>query len=119
LAPLAGRLLVSMVSAGPEPIPLDARLDLRVLTFSSIVALSTAILFGLAPALRATRVEGTVDLKEGKGTGSTQIRSALARFLLIGQVALSLALLAGAGLFLRTLVNLTNLNTGFNKKNVL
>src|SRR5262249_19690828 len=58
-------------------------------------------------------------LKEGRGTTSGRSTSLLARGLIVGQVASSLALLVGAGLFLRSLVNLTNMDTGFDKQNVL
>jgi predicted permease len=111
--------LLAMVSAGSQPLPLNVAPDARVLLFTFVVSLATALLFGTAPALRATRVDLTPALKEGRGMASVASRSPLAKGLIVSQVALSLLLLIGAGLFLRTLVNLTNVNTGFDKENVL
>src|SRR5207302_1843221 len=119
MAQWAARLLLMMVSSGPQPVPIEVTLDFWVLAFTSIIAIATALIFGIAPALRATQVECGLEIKEGKGSAPAQARSALARALLMGQVALSLALLTGAGLFLRTLVNLTSMDMGFTKENVL
>jgi len=119
MAQWAARLLLMMVSSGPQPVPIEVTLDFWVLAFTSIIAVATALIFGIAPALRATQVECGLEIKEGKGSAPAQARSALARALLMGQVALSLALLTGAGLFLRTLVNLTSMDMGFTKENVL
>src|SRR5208337_4271274 len=111
--------LLAMVPHGTEPLPLDVAPDARVLVFTFIVSLATALLFGTAPALRATRIDLSPSLKEGRGAVSVASRSPLAKALIVSQVALSLVLLIGAGLFLRTLVNLANVDTGFNKENVL
>jgi predicted permease len=111
--------LLAMVSAGSQPLPLHVAPDGRVLLFTVVVSLVTALLFGTVPALRATRIDLTPALKEGRGMASVASRSPLAKALIVSQVALSLVLLVGAGLFLRTLVNLTNVDTGFNKENVL
>src|SRR2546426_171610 len=119
IAQWAARLLLMMVSNGPQPVPVEVTLDFWVLAFTSIIAIATALIFGIAPALRATQMECGSELKEGKGSVPAQARSALARALLVTQVALSLALLTGAGLFLRTLVNLTSMDMGFKKENVL
>ena len=115
----AMHLLLRMVSAGPEAVPLRVSLDADVLAFTALIAMLTVLLFGAAPAFYAIRVELIPSLKEGRGATSTQSTSLLARSLIIGQVALSLVLLVGAGLFLRSLVNLSNIDTGFNKQNVL
>lgn len=114
----ASGALVAMVSAGSEPLPLNVAPDASVLAFTFLVSLATAVLFGTAPALRATRVDVTPALKEGRGAVSAG-RGRLAKMLIVSQVALSLVLLIGAGLFLRTLVNLANVDAGFNKENVL
>src|SRR6266478_1428459 len=113
IAQWATHLLLMMVSNGPQPVPIDVTLDFWVLAFTSIIAIVTALIFGIAPAFRATNVECGLELKEGKGSVPAQGRSALARALLVTQVALSLALLTGAALFLRTLVNLTSMDMGF------
>jgi predicted permease len=115
----AMRLLLRMVSTGGETIQLSVSLDAQVLGFTALIATLTVLLFGGAPAFYATRLELTPSLKEGRGTTSAQSTSLLARGLIIGQVALSLVLLVGAGLFLHSLINLTNIDTGFNKQNVL
>src|SRR5215831_14889103 len=119
LAWWAMHLLLRMVSAGPETVQLRVSLDAQVLAFTTLVAMLTVLLFGAAPAFYAIRVDLTPSLKEGRGTTSTQSTSLLARGLIIGQVALSLVLLVGAGLFLRSLRNLGNIDTGFDKQHVL
>jgi predicted permease len=115
----AMRLLLMMVSTGSQTVPLRVTLDAEVLAFAALVATLTVLMFGAAPALYATRLELTPSLREGRGTTSGHSRSRLARGLIVGQVALSLVLLVGAGLFLRSLENLTNVDTGFNRQNVL
>ena len=119
LAWWAGNGLLAMVPHGPDPLPLDVAPDARVLGFTFIVSLATALLCGIAPALRATRIALGPSLKEGRGAVSVARRTPLAKALIVSQVALSLMLLIAAGLFLRTLVNLSNVDTGFNKENVL
>ncbi|HEV2497947.1 MAG TPA: ABC transporter permease [Terriglobia bacterium] len=119
LAWWASEGLLAMVSAGPQPLPLNVAPDARVLIFTFVVTVFTSLLFGTIPALRATRIDLTPALKEGRGAASVTGRNSLSKALIVSQVALSLVLLIGAGLFLRTLVNLSNVNTGFNKENVL
>jgi predicted permease len=114
-----GGLLVWMVSSGAETLPLSVAPDGRVLLFTTLLSVATGILFGLAPALRATRIELSSSLKEGRGSVSARSRNLLAKVLIVSQVALSVVLLIGAVLFVRSLVNLRNVDTGFNKKNVL
>ena len=115
----ANDTLLAMVSAGPEPLPLHVAPDARVLAFTLAVSVVTALLFGTVPALRATRINLTPALKEGRSAVSAGSRSPLAKALIVSQVALSLVLLVGTGLFLRTLVKLTHVDTGFNRENVL
>jgi predicted permease len=98
---------------------LEPRLDWRVLGFTLGLSLLTGIVFGLAPAWRTTRVDLTPSLKDS-GRGSSAVhRSLLSRGLVVVQVALSLLLLIGAGLFVRTLLNLQRVDTGFNTHNLL
>lgn len=101
------------------PLPLDVSLDLRLLLFTLVVTVATALLFGTIPAIRATRLQLTDALKNGRGSQSAATKSPLAKALVVSQVTLSMVLVVGAGLFLRSLVNLTNVDTGFNKENVL
>jgi predicted permease len=98
---------------------LEPSLDWRVLGFTLALSLLTGIVFGLAPAWRTTRVDLTPSLK-GSGRGSSAVhRSLLSRGLVVVQVALSLLLLVGAGLFVRTLLNLQRVDPGFNTQNLL
>ena len=108
-----------MVSGGLEPIPLNIGLDQRLLAFNFTVTVLTAIIFGTIPAVRATRIQLTDALKDGRSPSSAGARNPLARALVIAQVALSLILLVGAGVFLRSLVNLDNVDPGFDRENVL
>jgi len=98
---------------------LEPQLDLRVLGFTVALSLLTGIIFGLAPAWRSTKVDLTPTLKDSGRTSSAASRSLLTRGLVVLQVALSLLLLVGAGLFLRTLLNLQRVETGFNTRNLL
>ena len=112
------RLLVHLLSKTSNELQFDTAPDWRVLAFTMGIALLTGLLFGLAPAMRATRVSPNEVLKE-HGRGTAGGRSALGRALVTGQVALSLMLLVGAGLFLGTFRNLLNTNLGFTSHNVL
>jgi predicted permease len=119
LAWWGGRLLVLMASTGSEPLPLDVTPNARILGFTLLTSLLSALIFGTAPALRAARIEPNSSLKGGKGPTQAASRSRFGKALVIAQVALSLLLLVGAGLFLRTLINLQNLPSGFDQQNVM
>src|SRR5258706_5963623 len=106
-----------MDPTGPTAPPIDIAPDTHVLFFPLLLSLATPLLFGIAPAWRATRVELNSCLKQGRTTAV--VHTPLAKALVVSQVALCLVLLIGAGLFLRTLVNLSRVDTGFNKNNVL
>jgi predicted permease len=95
----------------------QAALDWRVLAFAGAVALMTGILFGIAPALRTTRTNVSQALKENSRSVAGS-RSLLSRALLVVQVAVSLVLLVGAGLFLRTVQNLRQVDVGFQPQNL-
>jgi predicted permease len=112
-------LLILMASTGSEPLPLDVTPNTRILGFTLLVSLLSALVFGTAPALRAARIEPNSSLKGGKGAAQSTSRSKFGKALVITQVALSLLLLVGAGLFVRTLINLQNLPSGFNQQNVM
>lgn len=115
----ACRFLLAVVSRTQKVFALGVSPDARVLAFTVLVSFGCAVLFGILPALRSTRVELTSSLKEGRGAMSAQARSPLGKALIVSQVALSLVLLVGAGLFIRSLVNLVNVDTGFNEHGVL
>jgi predicted permease len=119
LAWKASVMLLKMATPGPDPVPLILSPDMAVLGFTLGVTVVTALLFGMLPAFRATGLEFTPALKDGRGSSSSTTRGALARSLIVGQVALSVVLLIVAGLFVRSLIHLYDVNTGFNKHNVL
>jgi len=98
---------------------LEPQLDWRVLAFTLALSLITGIIFGLAPAWRTTKIDLTPSLKESGRSSSAVHRSLLSRGLVVVQVALSLVLLVGAGLFVRTLLNLQHVELGFNTQNLL
>ena len=113
-------VLLTVGSWGGEGMrALNPTLDLRVLGFTMALSLVTGILFGLVPALRATRIDLTPALKDTGRSSSGVSRSVMAKSLVITQVAISLLLLIGAGLFLRTLRNLQAVDVGFNSHNLL
>jgi predicted permease len=109
--------LVALVS---RTAPLDVRPDITVLAFTAGVALAAGILFGLAPALRASKIDLSTALKEkATRSGGGRLRFGLAPLLVVSQVALSLMLLVGAGLFARSLMKLEHETLGFDRDNVL
>jgi predicted permease len=112
-------LLLSLRFPGRETLPFQVDLDWRVLAFTCVVSLLTGLLFGLAPALRATRVDLTPALKDTGRSSASHSRSRFGKSLVVVQVALSLLLLIGAGLFMRTLRNLQHVAPGFNVQNLL
>src|SRR5262249_57834302 len=99
------------------PAEIDLSINGRVLAFTVVVSMLTGILFGLAAALRATGFDLATAIKQGRRT--TGAVSRLSKGLVVLQVALSLLLLIGAGLFIRTLYNLQRVNLGFNQENLL
>jgi predicted permease len=112
-ATTGSRLLLHMVSNGGPELPVDVGLHTPLLLFTFAVTVVTALLFGTIPAFRATRLELTQSLKDGRSASNSAAKSPLARALVIMQVAFSLVLLAGAGAFLRSFLNLTRVDTGF------
>ena len=117
-------LLVTLFSSGRNPVTagarlfLDVPLDSRVLVFTTAVSMLTGILFGLAPALQATRLELIPALNENaRGVGGQRFR--WGKLLVVAQVGLSLTLLVGAGLFVRSLGKLESEDIGFKRENVL
>jgi predicted permease len=111
------RLLLLMLSDVGLPLAIPFETDWRTLGFTAAISLTTGILFGLAPALRATRITLADTLKETGRGGSG--RSGTTKALVSAQVAVSMLLLVGAGLFLRTLYNLKMQNVGYNPDHLL
>ncbi len=115
----ANRLLLKMLSPESSSIQVNTAFNIQVLGFTIAVTMFTVILFGTVPALHATRLQLLPSLKEGRSIATPAAHNFFSHILLVSQVSLSVLLLAGAGLFLHSLMNLMNVDTGFNKKNVL
>jgi predicted permease len=99
---------------------LDFTVDGNVLLYMAAVTIGTGIVFGLAPAIRMSRVDLSIALKEGgQGAGLGVRRRLLSNILVGAEVALSVVLLMGAGLMIRSMVNAGRLNLGVNTENVL
>jgi predicted permease len=113
----ATRWLVTYMSAGRSPIVLGLDPDPRVLAFTGAVSVLTGILFGFMPALRATRIDVSPALKQVGRSVRGGLRSG--KILCVAQVALSLVLLVGAGLFVRSLQNLLGQDSGVARDRVL
>jgi predicted permease len=111
-------LLLAMRPFGNTAVVLDLPLDARVLAFTIASAFATALLFGLSPALRATRV----DLSEAFQAGTRALgmgRSRLSQAVTVLQIALSAVLLVSTGLFVRTLGNLQHVDAGFDRHDLI
>jgi predicted permease len=114
----AAALLVQYVSKQNDRIFLELGVDFRTMSFAVAVALATGIMFGLAPAWRATRIPLNAAMKENaRGLVGSRLR--LGKALVISQVALSLVLLIGACLLAASFRKLMTVDTGFNRDNVL
>ncbi|MFI5094049.1 MAG: ADOP family duplicated permease [Candidatus Acidiferrales bacterium] len=117
--------IISFVSSNqPRPLGFATGIDFRVLGFTIVISLLTGILFGMAPALRSTRVDLTPTLKEGEGSSAGWTHGAgkwftMGNALVVAQVALAMVVLVGAGLLVRTLQNLRSIDVGFDSHNIL
>src|SRR5436190_6647714 len=111
-------LLMSMLPEGAPRLE-QIGIDYRVLTFALGVSALTGILFGIIPALQASKLDVTSALKEGGRSGEGHRRTSARSLLLIGEVALSLMLLVGAGLLIKSFLRLQEVRPGFNAHNVL
>ncbi len=112
-------LLNLMPQSGWVSLSLDVNPDIRMLLFTFAISFITGVVFGLAPAVQATRAAVFPALKDEKGATLSRSKFRLRKALVVAQVALSLLLLIGAGLFVRSLRNLKNLNAGFRPDNTL
>ncbi len=116
----AGRSLLLLMSHSGSSVALHVQPDATVLSFTLIVSLFTAGLFGSVPAWRAARLNLTPALVEStRSSGRAANRSGLGKMLIVFQISVSLILIIGAGLLARSLQNLKNFYPGFNKENVL
>jgi predicted permease len=112
-------LLVALRQFGGAPAVLDLPLDVKVLGFTIAVAAGTALLCGLAPAIRATRIDLTTAFQGRARLLGGGGRSRLSHRLMVVQIALSIVLLVGTGLFVGTLRNLQHVHPGFNSANLV
>lgn len=124
LAGLAVAWLVTRSLTSFLSMHLDVHPDVRILLFTSAISLASGILFGIIPALRTTRVHSSFSFDAGSvGLQQTMSSSARRRWfsnsLVMAQVGLAVVMLVGAGLFVRTLLNLKSINPGFNARNLL
>ncbi len=112
----------ALIALGPEKLPrLQAvHMDAGVLGFAALITVLTSVIFGLAPALATLRTDVNQTLKDGdRGTTPASGRSGLRNFLVIVETCLALVLLAGAGLLMRTFINLQHVDAGFQPEHVL
>ena len=119
LAVWMDRALLNFLPAGDAPLTISTTPDWRILAFTLAISLLTGIIFGLAPAVQSTRPDlaGTLKDQVGSIAGGTSV--GLRKALVAAQVALSLLLLIGAGLFIRSLGNLKGLDPGFRTANLI
>ena len=117
LAAWAADLLHAFQPGFVVPLRLDLGLDARVLAFAAVLTLLAGLAFGLVPALQASRLDVRPALRDGRGSESGS-RARVRRALVVGQVALSMALLVAAGLFVRTLQRARAVDPGFDPDGV-
>src|SRR5262249_40688327 len=117
IAPTVVRVLLTFLPSGISGIDLSTDVNLRVFGFALSVSLVTAALFSLVPAFRAARAEPLLAIKEQSSAVSGGL--GLRKVLVIGQIALALVLLIGAGLFVRTLASLRAKGPGFATGNTI
>jgi predicted permease len=116
----AGRNAIPhLLSSSWEPTVMSAKFDWMIYGFTAAVSIFTGLLFGLAPAWQATRTQVSSGLKDTAQTTTQRKRNLTGKTLVVVQVALSMLLLVGAGLFVRTLMNLNNAHLGFSPDNIL
>ena len=116
---LANPLLKLVLRAIGGGTVMNAAVDGRALLFTLGMSIVTGVLFGILPALRATRVDLNPELKDGGATIGRDSRLTASRILVAAQVGFSILMLAGAGLFVRTLLNLMSVDLGFRTGGIL
>jgi macrolide transport system ATP-binding/permease protein len=119
LAYCLGDVLIALLPPTPFPIDLNPQPDWRVLIFSFVVAVLSGVIFGLAPALQMARWNLTQGLRERASTGGGAVtRFNLRSLLVVAQIAISLLLLIGSGLFLKSFYKAQAINPGFRTDNL-
>jgi predicted lysophospholipase L1 biosynthesis ABC-type transport system permease subunit len=116
---LGRNIIPHLLSSAWRPAPLNARFDLRIFAFTATVSLLTGILFGLAPAWQATRTDVSTALKDAASSATRRRKGLAGKFIVVFQVALSMLLIVGAGLFSRSLINLNTTRLGFDPHDLL
>jgi len=120
LAGIFSRSLVRFLSTEGDSIRLDLTMDWRVLLFTGLIAIFTCVIFGLVPAFRSSRADPGLALKSGsRGSTSGPERFSFQRLLVVSQLAVSVVLLVGALLFVRSFWNLVKLDPGFRERGIL
>jgi putative ABC transport system permease protein len=120
LAQWLSRFLVSFLAVENSPFFVDLALDWRIFAFTGMLAVATCLVFGLMPALRVTGTAPGAAMKAGsRGSSDTRERFGVRRALVVAQVALSLVLVVGALLFVRSLRNLMTLDAGFQQEGLI
>jgi predicted permease len=116
----AGRNAIPhLLSTSWDPPIATGNFDWPIFTFTTVVSILSGLLFGMAPAWEATRTQVSSGLKDSQQTATRRSRNLTGRTLTVIQVALSMLLLIGAGLFVRTLINLNSTHLGFDPNNIL
>jgi predicted permease len=124
LVALAGiRMITWLLANGAPDLTLRAEVDWHVLGFTLTLSLLAGIVFGLAPAWQATKLDYTPALKQSRTQGAAgtghRFRPRAGHALIVAQIGVSMLLVVAAGLFVRTLVNLHSIDVGFNRENIL
>ncbi|HLN03888.1 MAG TPA: ABC transporter permease [Bryobacteraceae bacterium] len=119
LARWGAALLVASISGDSPEVLAGVNADVHILSFALAVTIVAALLFGLAPAMQATRVDLTTALNDASRSSQGRRSQMAGRLLIAAQVALTVVLLIGSSLFVRTLRNLESLDIGFNREHTL
>jgi predicted permease len=120
LAFLLSRSLISFLTGGDSGLRVDLSPDWRMLGFTGSIAVLTCAVFGLVPSLRASQIDPGAAMKAGgRGNTAGRERFSLQRALVVLQIAVSLTLLVGAFLFVRSFRNLTTMDAGFQQRGIL
>src|SRR5262249_26666861 len=115
-----GTHLLAALMQSDLPQLANVPLDFRVLAFSLAISVMSGILFGLAPSLQLSRRELTLTLREeGRGSAGSRRRNRARNIIVTAQIALSMVLLVGAGLLIRSFARLRTVNLGFDARNLL
>ena len=108
-----------LMSNSWRPPEIDGQLDWKVFAFTAGISVLTGLLFGLAPALQSTRENVNTGLKDGAAAATKRRQGLAGKAIVVFQVSLSMLLVVGAGLFVRTLVNLSRTDIGFRPEHIL